>query len=555
VIPKTIHQIWIGPNPPPKAMMETWRRHHPDWDYRLWTEHTIPFPLHNQAQYDAMPSLGGKADIVRYEILLRHGGVYLDADLTCLRPLDPWFLEDPFFAVYESELWRPGLVANGVIGCIPGHPVMEELVTRVHGLDLDQLRLSIPWSHTGPVLLTEVLEQYDSVAKIYPSRLFYPEHRLGAFSEPELCYARHDWYSDWPTLALAMVAAKDTPALWRSLPRFKPHIAGFTIALPGDSTSEARLAVDRVFCGLPGKVLDIGSLSTRAWASVLETAQEMADLVLLAEPNAVLYDFRRSVLSSDADCFTIMDHRGSSVRPVVRMVKADREWRFAGSEPCSIEADGAKCTMLDSCHMLRFTPRPISNPRLIREDEMLMEELARCPDEPEALFYLGQFYEDTRDYERAIWYYHRRATAGGWREQAWQAVWRVARCLELQQAPWPTLETALLEACRLDPNRPEPLVRLGIGYLEHEDYEKASDLLSRAAAMPVPRGAYSPDRLVRQRALEQLNVSAYYAGRFAEGLRAGLDALRGSETVLSRDQIIRNIEFYLDKVEIRSLDD
>ena len=77
-------------------MMETWPRNHPDWSYHVWTEETIDYPLRNQAQYDAMKDFGGKADVLRYEILSRHGGVYVDADMVCLRPLDPASLEHEF---------------------------------------------------------------------------------------------------------------------------------------------------------------------------------------------------------------------------------------------------------------------------------------------------------------------------------------------------------------------------------------------------------------------------------------------------------------------------
>ena len=65
-------------------MMETWPRNHPDWSYHVWTEETIDYPLRNQAQYDAMKDFGGKADVLSYEILSRHGGVYVDADMISL---------------------------------------------------------------------------------------------------------------------------------------------------------------------------------------------------------------------------------------------------------------------------------------------------------------------------------------------------------------------------------------------------------------------------------------------------------------------------------------
>ena len=43
MIPKIIHQIWLGPLPPPQRWLDSWRDHHPDWDYHLWTNEKYQF--------------------------------------------------------------------------------------------------------------------------------------------------------------------------------------------------------------------------------------------------------------------------------------------------------------------------------------------------------------------------------------------------------------------------------------------------------------------------------------------------------------------------------
>jgi inositol phosphorylceramide mannosyltransferase catalytic subunit len=70
----------------------------------------------------------GVADLMRYEILFEHGGVYVDADSTSVRPLDHWLLTPPLFAVWESEQHRPGLIANGFIGSVPQHPALAAII-------------------------------------------------------------------------------------------------------------------------------------------------------------------------------------------------------------------------------------------------------------------------------------------------------------------------------------------------------------------------------------------------------------------------------------------
>ena len=41
MIPKTIHQIWIGPLDPPTSLMNSWKIKHPDYKYILWDEDKI----------------------------------------------------------------------------------------------------------------------------------------------------------------------------------------------------------------------------------------------------------------------------------------------------------------------------------------------------------------------------------------------------------------------------------------------------------------------------------------------------------------------------------
>ncbi len=559
VIPKTIHQIWLGPRPRPTVMMESWKNNHPQWSYHVWTEETIDYPLENQTQYDAMKDFGGKADILRYEILKRHGGVYVDADMTCLRPLDLDLLENEFFAAFENERRRPGLVANGLVGCAAGHPVMQEMIEHIRKLNPDRLGSVDASVETGPYAFTNVIQAHDGPTRIYPSRLFYPDHYLDAFSSSaENAYSRHDWYYDYPTICLAMVIDRDTANLWRTLARYLPHIGAYCIGVDRRSAPESPAVVDKLFENLPGEVLEIdGKNSNQAWATILNAAGGLADYSLLAEPDMALYDFRRSMLSPEIACFEINEHLGSIKRPSVRIVRPGGGWH-ASNWPLQSDdgaASGDRRVPLEGCHIQRFDPQPLVSSRMIDEETLLLEELDRLPGDPDTLFYLGQFCEDIGDPKRAAYYYDLRAQAGGWEDQAWEACRRIARCLRSANAPWPTLEQALLRTHKMDPSRPEPLLDLGVAAIRKGDHAQAFEYLTEARALPAPEQYFYWDPRTTQMVLEYLCICGFYAGRFAEGLRAGLEALTASPTVMSRDDIMKNIGFYLDKVDIRSLGD
>ena len=103
MVPRTIHQIWLGKDPLPEdfaAYVETWRRNHPHWEHRLWTEDNLPAELRRPEVRERIRHPVERADILRLELLWRHGGVYVDVDFECRRPLDPFIGDAEFFTAY-----------------------------------------------------------------------------------------------------------------------------------------------------------------------------------------------------------------------------------------------------------------------------------------------------------------------------------------------------------------------------------------------------------------------------------------------------------------------
>ena len=75
-------------------------------------------------------------------------------------------------------------INNGVIGCVPDHPLMKRLVLGLTSLDRPPQRYFSPWSHTGPLYLTKHIHQYCSSSSttscedvvIHPFTDFLPYH-------------------------------------------------------------------------------------------------------------------------------------------------------------------------------------------------------------------------------------------------------------------------------------------------------------------------------------------------------------------------------------------
>lgn len=209
-IPKTIHIIWVGDESKrPEDFIQTWKDNHPSWTVNVWGNYSLNKSTWRcQKQIDAFANAGmwhGVADIMRYEILSTYGGVYVDADSISVRPLDEEFLNNSLFAVYESEVHVPKLIANGFIGSIPGHPALEDIVEHISSLNdpLNKLcfrwyglkRRRVPaWKSVGPKLFSRILKKHVAKVTIFPSIMFLPQHyKDTAERSGGPIYARHVW--------------------------------------------------------------------------------------------------------------------------------------------------------------------------------------------------------------------------------------------------------------------------------------------------------------------------------------------------------------------------
>jgi hypothetical protein len=198
-IPKILHQIWIGEKNPPINLMETWRQKHPEFEYILWNEHEIVhrgLELSCLREINIMNEINGKADIIRWEILYKYGGYFVDADSICIEPFDSFFENQTAFATYENEIVRKGLIATGTMGFIPNHPLCRDIIEWIKTPEAEEkIRNYRAWVSVGPALLTNMVEtnKYPDFA-IYPSYCFLPNHFTGPkYEGHKKVYGYQEW--------------------------------------------------------------------------------------------------------------------------------------------------------------------------------------------------------------------------------------------------------------------------------------------------------------------------------------------------------------------------
>ena len=93
---KTIWLLWLQDweNAPllQKKVKESWIKHNPDWNIELVSYDNLEDYVYIPYIYDKNKNISPQAlsDIIRLNLLQKHGGVWADATMLCMRPLDEW---------------------------------------------------------------------------------------------------------------------------------------------------------------------------------------------------------------------------------------------------------------------------------------------------------------------------------------------------------------------------------------------------------------------------------------------------------------------------------
>jgi mannosyltransferase OCH1-like enzyme len=183
-IPHIIHQIWSGIDDPLPAYFkrfgETWKTNHPNWKYEFWDNDRINkfileyYPQHwntyNEFTYNIQ-----RWDAIRYLILDKIGGMYVDFDTECLEPFDSLIINHSccFSLEYTTACHPKYRLAygnkdyffnNALMASIPNHPFMKVIIENVFSYNkklfegLSKKREVA--ASTGPSILMKLYENY-----------------------------------------------------------------------------------------------------------------------------------------------------------------------------------------------------------------------------------------------------------------------------------------------------------------------------------------------------------------------------------------------------------
>lgn len=188
--------------------MKSWKKFCPDWEIKCWDETNLNLDINTYCRqaYDAK-KYAFASDVLRFDILKKHGGVYLDVDVELLKPLDN-LLDQTAFAGFEmgdTLFVAPGLIfaseKNGaVVSDICEIYEKDSFLNKDNSFNCETVCVKVTNLLVDKYgLKTENTKQELKEITIYPTEYFCP---LNASTKEcdyltENTYSKHLYLASW----------------------------------------------------------------------------------------------------------------------------------------------------------------------------------------------------------------------------------------------------------------------------------------------------------------------------------------------------------------------
>jgi mannosyltransferase OCH1-like enzyme len=190
MIPKILHQVWLGDKKIPSKFLvftKRWRELHPDWQYCLWNEKKIDDTICINLM-KRCDTHSARSNVIRIYALATIGGVYSDFDIEWKKNVDV-LLNHKCFAAKEI----PTRYCNAFLGSEKDTKWIQYMYSSLN----KYVEFPTPW---GPKLTTKASEQFSADLFTIDTKLVYPylwneKHRQKENFDDS--YVVHHWEMSW----------------------------------------------------------------------------------------------------------------------------------------------------------------------------------------------------------------------------------------------------------------------------------------------------------------------------------------------------------------------
>ena len=208
-IPKVINYCWFGRGELPdetKRYIETWKKNCPDYKIIEWNEDN--FDIHSNTYVEEAyiaKKYAFVTDYVRLYVLYNNGGIYMDADVEILKPIDR-FLNEKAFSSFENN----NKIPTGIMGAEKGNLWIKDLLDEYNYIHFLRKDGSYDTTSNTERITKFTIDKYglipkssyqkleDGIVTIYPYDYFCPKDwSTGQINITENTYTIHHFSGSW----------------------------------------------------------------------------------------------------------------------------------------------------------------------------------------------------------------------------------------------------------------------------------------------------------------------------------------------------------------------
>lgn len=340
-----------------------------------------------------------------------------------------------------------------------------------------------------------------------------------------------------PTITLCMIVKNETHVILRCLESIYKYIDRYDITDTGSTDGTQDMI--RVFFakkGIPGEIYQsdwkgfgdhAGKIGSRTEA--FQNAKGKADYAWVIDADDTVEGEFKMPDNPTADAYTLLFQRAEFSWWRTQIFKNDRDWRYVGvlHEYPDSDPKPYKIEKLNGNYSITARTEGARNvgittiEKYSRDAEKLEEAIKDDPSNIRYQFYLAQSYFDSQQWEKAVTAYQKRAEMGGWDEEIFFSLYRVAICKTFLNHSWPEIYDAFMRSYEARPTRAEPLYQLARLHRMHNRPRAAYNYARLAMEIPRP----NEDTLFVEEIpyswgiLDELGAVAHSVGKFHLGMQ------------------------------------
>jgi glycosyltransferase involved in cell wall biosynthesis len=326
-----------------------------------------------------------------------------------------------------------------------------------------------------------------------------------------------------PAICLNMIVRNEAHIVQEALDAAAPYISSWVIVDTGSDDGTQDLIRDHMAeLGIPGELFE------RPWRNfghnrteALTLAQGRGDYIWVLDADDTVAgtpDFTRL----SADIYLMRRRIGTTIYWRSELLRDGLRARWVGATHEYFATDKPQARVrLEGDYQIedrQLSARNRDGLKLANDRDLLLAEVERNPEDARSVFYLAQSYFALGDFVNAHKWYARRVEMGGWDQEIYYSMCRVAESMAKLDATWLEVQDAYLRAWEFRPTRAEPLYAVARRNREDQRYQLGRLFAQHAAEIPFPEQdlLFVRADVYAWRATDEQAVCAFYLGDHAE---------------------------------------